>query len=207
MHRWMIIGGVAACVAAIALGGCLVHSAMTSGDEPARTEEGLPFPVKWTDRPLGKLTEPSIKVSKSDGVMTVFDAGEPVKSYRVITGANEGDKQREGDRRTPEGVFRVVYRNPKSKFVLSLGLDYPNQEDADRGLRSGMISAKQHDAILTAITNGKRPPWNTPLGGEIMIHGAKGKRKGTLGCVAMDDDAIRELYPKIGHGVQVEILP
>ena len=61
----------------------------------------------------------------------------------MITGASDGDKVKEGDKRTPEGVFHVVYRNPHSKYVLSLGLDYPNAEDADRGLKAGLISEKQ----------------------------------------------------------------
>ena len=211
MFRWMIIGGVAAAaVAAIATAGCLMHNATDSETTPTRPgsdDKKNPFAVKWTDAPLAKLSAASIKVCKSTGVLTVFEKGEAVKSYHVITGENSGDKEKEGDKRTPEGVFHVVYRNPKSKYVLSLGLDYPNREDADRGLRAGLITKKQHDAIVTAVTRGQQPPWKTALGGEIMIHGAKGNRTGTLGCVSMDDNAIRELYPKIGLGVNVQILP
>jgi murein L,D-transpeptidase YafK len=206
MLRWVIIGGA---VALIAVGCCLVHNSMGTDKALAvgKAGERPALAVRWTDKPLEPLARPSIKVCKSAGILTVFDGDEAIKSYRVITGAEPGDKEKEGDKRTPEGIFHVVYRNPQSKFVLSLGLDYPNTEDADRGLRAGLITAKQHDAILTAVARGQQPPWDTPLGGEIMIHGAKGDRKGTLGCVSMDDDAIRELYPKIDTGVVVEILP
>ncbi len=205
MLRWLIIGGAAALAA---VGGCLVHSSLSPADVSAKGREpNQPFEVYWTDKPLGEMSKPGIKVCKSTGILTVFDGNEPVKSYRVICGAKPGDKETEGDKRTPEDVFRVVLRNPKSKYVLSLGLDYPNAEDAERGLKAGLIGRKQYDAIVEAINSGTQPPWNTPLGGEIMIHGAKGKRTGTLGCVSMDDDAIRELYPRIGLGVEVEILP
>ena len=206
MLRWITLGSAAVVVA---VGGCLVHSSVTPERVSAQPtgDPNLPFAVCWTQQPLGKLAQPTIKVSKSAGVLTVFDGDEAVKSYRVISGENDGDKIKEGDKRTPEGVFHVVYRNPKSRYVLSLGLDYPNAEDADRGLKAGLIDEKQYDEIVSAVARGKQPPWKTPLGGEIMIHGAKGDRTGTLGCISMDDDAIRELYPKIGLGVTVEIMP
>jgi murein L,D-transpeptidase YafK len=205
MLRWLIIGSAAVL---IAVGGCLVHSSLRCDRVSAQGREpNQPFDVYWSDRPLGELSRPAIKICKSTGVMTVFDGDEAVKSYRVISGAAAGDKEKEGDRRTPEGVFRVVVRNPESKYVLSLGLDYPNAEDAQRGLKAGLIDPRQHDAIITAINRCQQPPWNTRLGGEIMIHGAKGDRPGTLGCVAMDDNAIRELYPRIPLGAVVEIFP
>jgi len=205
MLRWIMIGGA---VALAAVGGCLVHSSLSPADVSAKVREpNQPFDVYWTDKPLGEMSRPGIKVCKSTGIMTVFDGGHPVKSYRVISGAKPGDKEAEGDKRTPEGVFHVVLRNPKSKYVLSLGLDYPNAEDADRGLKAKLINRKQYDAIIDAINRGKQPPWHTRLGGEIMIHGAKGDRTGTLGCISMDDNAIRELYRRIGLGVEVEILP
>jgi len=205
MLRWLIIGGAAVLMA---VGGCLVHGSLTPHRVLAQGREpNQPFDVYWTDRPLGELSHPAIKVCKSTGVMTVFDGDEVVKSYRVISGAAAGDKEKEGDKRTPEGIFRVVVRNPESKYVLSLGLDYPNVGDAQRGLKAGLIDARQHAAIITASARCRQPPWNTRLGGEIMIHGAKGDRPGTLGCIAMDDDAIRELYPRIPLGAVVEIFP
>ncbi len=205
MLRWFIIGGL---VALATVGGCLVRNSLSPADVSANVREpNQPFDVHWTDKPLAEMSKPGIKVCKTTGIMTVFDGKKPVKSYHVISGANSGDKEAEGDKRTPEGVFRVVVRNPKSKYVLSLGLDYPNAEDAVRGLKAKLITPTQYKAIVEAISRVKQPPWNTSLGGEIMIHGAKGDRTGTLGCISMADDAVRELYPRIGLGVEVEILP
>lgn len=156
---------------------------------------------------LAPLSQPSILVEKSAGRLTLMDAGKVVKVYPAITGAGAGDKVREGDRRTPEGRFYVCYKNPESLYTLSLGLSYPNEEDADRGLRDGLITQEQHDAIVGALAAGAQPPWDTPLGGEIMIHGCKNDRGGTAGCVAVSDDDIRELYPALPLGTPVTIMP
>ena len=70
-----------------------------------------------------------------------------------------------GDGRTPEGTFYVCVKNPESKYHLSLGLSYPNIEDADRGLSDKLISKREHRVIVEAIRRYRQPPWNTDLGG------------------------------------------
>jgi hypothetical protein len=163
--------------------------------------------------PLPQLKDPRIVVSKAGHRLTVLDGDKPVKAYRVISGNNTADKAKEGDLCTPEGEFYVCMKNPQSKYVLSLGLSYPNLEDANRGLRDKLIDQAQYGRIVDAIAKHETPPWDTPLGGEIMIHGcateSDGKtwRSGTAGCVAMLDDDIRELFPAIPVGTVVEIRP
>jgi len=156
---------------------------------------------------LGTVRQPLLLVEKSLHRLTVFDGGVARKSYRVAIGGGRGDKTCEGDRCTPEGEFYVCVKNPNSRFTLALGLSYPNAADAARGLRAGQITRAQHDAIVDAIGRRCRPPWSTPLGGEIMIHGKGAGRDWTLGCIAMDDEDIRELYPAIRLGTVVRVLP
>lgn len=43
--------------------------------------------------------------------------------------------------------------------------------DADRGFLQGIITQLQRDAIYSAIDSKRCPPWDTALGGHIMIHG------------------------------------
>jgi murein L,D-transpeptidase YafK len=154
-----------------------------------------------------------VLVEKAAHRLTLFDANQLVRTYHVAIGGGRGDKLREGDKCTPEGDFFVCYKNPKSKYVLSLGLSYPGEKDADRGLRERSITPEQHDAIVSAVrgrsfdANTWEALWKTPLGGEIMIHGTRGERDSTLGCVAMDDDAIRELYRLLPYGTAVRIVP
>ncbi|HUT01668.1 MAG TPA: L,D-transpeptidase family protein [Phycisphaerae bacterium] len=165
------------------------------------------FPVHWAREALGALSRPRVMVCKSAHVMSVLDGERCVKSYRVAVGGGKGDKRREGDRCTPEGEFCVCLKNPDSDYILSLGLSYPNEEDAARGLRDGLIGRAEHDAIVEAIRRGDCPPWKTALGGEIMIHGCRADRDWTLGCIALDDDDIREVYPALPLGTPVTILP
>jgi len=98
-------------------------------------------------------------------------------------------------------------KNPKSSYHLSLGVSYPDAEDAARGLREGLITRGQHDAIVAAHRAGRMPPQNTKLGGLIYIHGRGSSSDWTLGCVALDDADIEELYAAVEPGTPVTIRP
>ena len=167
----------------------------------------VPRVVSPRELRLPKLTRPLILIEKADHRLTVFDGVRAVKTYRCAVGGGRADKTREGDHCTPEGDFYVCVKNPASKYTRALGLSYPSIEDARRGLRDRMISRTQHNAIVNAINQGKRPPWKTPLGGEIMIHGAGAGRDWTQGCIALDDADILELYAAVGLHVPVRIVP
>ena len=68
-----------------------------------------------------------ILIDKSDRMLTVFQNGKPLRSYDIALGfAPDGDKQIEGDGKTPEGIFKIDRRNDQSAFHLSLGINYPS---------------------------------------------------------------------------------
>ncbi|WP_151717355.1 L,D-transpeptidase family protein [Gemmobacter serpentinus] len=134
-----------------------------------------------------------ILIEKSARRMTVFRDGDPLKTYRIALGfAPIGDKDREGDGRTPEGRFRIDRRNGASAYHLSLGLDYPQPKDISRA-RAGGYSP----------------------GGDIFIHGQPNSRKGqptlmqdwTAGCIAVSDSEIQELWAAVEIGTTVEVRP
>ena len=120
--------------------------------------------------------------------------------------AKPGAEVQEGDEITPSGSFYVCTRNDKSKYYLALGLSYPNIEDAERGLSTGLITQEQYQAIVDANKAGVTPPWDTPLGGAIEIHGNQGDR-GTAGCIAMTNDVMDILWSYCAVGVPVTIGP
>jgi murein L,D-transpeptidase YafK len=124
------------------------------------------------------------------------------------------DKAVEGDGATPLGDFYVCAKNPRSRYFLSLCISYPNVERAQRGLRDGLINAREHAQILEAIHSRRMPPQHTRLGGEIYIHGAAAHgadgppgQDWTRGCIALDNDAIRDLYERVQLGTPVTIRP
>jgi murein L,D-transpeptidase YafK len=126
------------------------------------------------------------------------------------------DKSVEGDEATPLGEFYVCAKNPRSRFVLSMCISYPNAEDAERGLASNLITPAEHAAILDAIRRRAMPPQHTRLGGEIYLHGEDthaqrpadaGFGPGTRGCVALENSAMQELYQRTELGTTVVIAP
>lgn len=165
--------------------------------------------LKPANKPINsRLNNLKVVVWKSERRLELYSDGEIVRTYPVGLGFSpEGDKERQGDGKTPEGEFYVCVKNPNSRFYLSLGISYPNIEDADRGLNDGLINEDEHQSISYAIQHKRKPPWNTALGGEICIHGHGSGSDWTLGCVALDNEHIRELYDSIPVGTPVVINP
>ena len=169
---------------------------------PTPTPEPAPFERK------NVMDEPKIVIYKSARTLYVYDGETLCAKIEIALGFSpEGHKQKEGDGKTPEGMYYICMRNGKSKFYLSLGLSYPNMEDAEAGLDAGLISQSEYDSIEKAISKGSRPPWDTALGGEIMIHGFGTSSDWTAGCIATDNGDMDYLWQNCPKGTPVEILP
>lgn len=136
-----------------------------------------------------------ILVEKSKRTMTLFSDQRMLRTYSISLGPNpEGHKQQEGDGRTPEGIYWIDWRNPQSKYHLSLHISYPNAEDTQ-----------------AAAVRGVSP------GGDIMIHGLPngvgviGKvhlaKDWTAGCIAVTNAEIEEIWAAVPDGAEVEIRP
>ena len=131
-----------------------------------------------------------LEIYKSQRVLKVFNGDQVLKSYEIDLGFGAvGDKQFEGDGRTPEGRYTIDRRNPNSSFYLSLGISYPNADDR-----------------AYARSVGKSP------GGDIFIHGQPnlGGKRGpdwTAGCIAIRNSEIRLLYAMVENGTVINIFP
>lgn len=157
-----------------------------------------------------------VRVSKKKKTVYVYRGAELVKKVSADLGYNAfSDKERRGSRRlrdhwrTPEGAFYVVAKNPRSQFHKAFVLNYPTAEDAERGLKKGLISKEEHDAIVRAQANFAMPLMSTALGGMIEIHG-DGTGSGvnwTQGCVAIENRHMDELWPWVQVGTPVLVEP
>lgn len=152
----------------------------------------LPRPPARPEAPITSAVD-RILVEKSARRMTVWQKDGPPKTFRIALGfAPDGDKSREGDGRTPEGIFRIDRLNRQSKYHLSLGIDYPQKHHREAARKAGVSP-----------------------GGDIMIHGQpnqvpEGYRvKGdwTAGCIAITNPEIEEIFAHAAIGTQVEIRP
>jgi murein L,D-transpeptidase YafK len=154
------------------------------------------------------LSSPRVVVLKAKRSLHLFDGEVLVRSYSIDLGTDpSGPKLRQGDGQTPTGVFRVVTKNAASCYHRFLGLDYPNAEAVERGLRQGLLSPGEASSIRDALAGGRCPDWSTALGGGIGIHGHRRGSDWTAGCIALADEHVEELFSVLRIGDPVEILP
>ena len=167
-------------------------------------------------RDLTMQQDTVVIVEKSVNKMTVFYQGKALKSFTVVSGVNDqGDKQRQGDNRTPEGRFFITEKERLNDHPYLgkkwLGLSYPDPVHAQRGVENNLININQYREIVRANEQKVQPPQNTALGGWIGIHGGredltKARINWTEGCLALQDADLEELYRLVDYGTPVVIL-
>jgi murein L,D-transpeptidase YafK len=180
-------------VGAAALSGCAI-----SPDKFSAIDSCLEGGRAWNYR--GLRCEPAaagpvnlIVVDKSRHWMSVYRDGRLIREFRVALGrGGGGPKQRQGDGKVPEGLYRITGHNPGSAYHLSLRIGYPTAEQ-----------------LATARRMGFNP------GGDIMIHGLPNDVHGigsrhtaldwTDGCVAVTNREIEWLYRAVPNGTPVRI--
>jgi murein L,D-transpeptidase YafK len=136
-----------------------------------------------------------VVVYKRERKLVLLSQGKELRSYKIALGREPiGPKARQGDHRTPEGIYILDSRNPNSRFYKAFHISYPNSKDiaAARGLG---VSA----------------------GGDIMLHGLPkdyawvGKAHAlddwTDGCVAVTNEEMDEIWKLVRVGTPIEIKP
>ncbi len=135
-----------------------------------------------------RVTE--IRVFKAARRMQLLHGETVLRDYEIGLGfAPVGHKEREGDGRTPEGVYEIDRRNPRSAYHLSLGISYPNEAD-----------------IAHARELGVSP------GGDIFIHGRgpnhrRARGDWSVGCITVTDREIEEIYSMVDDGTRIVLAP
>jgi hypothetical protein len=137
------------------------------------------------------------------GALATLDDTAACYPIGLAPAAPTAPKRREGDRATPEGWYRTSDK-PWSSFAHAIAVHYPNQEDAAAGLRAGLIDRATYQRITTALSAGKKPPQDTALGGEILLH-AGGAWDWTLGCVALDEPDLLQLRAALPSDLAVDL--
>jgi murein L,D-transpeptidase YafK len=150
----------------------------------------------WPDTPLPvDARADRVVVQKAARSLELYDGGVLLKTYPISLGGNpSGQKMREGDRRTPEGRYRLDYRKLNSSFHRALHISYPSPEES-----------------TAAASRGESP------GGAVMIHGIKnglgwlGRAHlfldWTDGCVAVTNTQIEEILRAVPDGTEIVLSP
>lgn len=183
---------------------CLPSCQSTQAIHPVLEDDNLLNYEQPLDQVVSANFEPkeiSILIEKSQLRLTVFHNLKPVKSYPVVLGGvPEGDKFREGDRKTPEGIYYVRDLYPHGAWSKFIWVDYPRPE-----------SWREHFQAKFA----GEIDWRSPIGGEIGIHGVPengdqlidNQSNWTLGCISLKNADVDELYRFMDQGTLIEILP
>lgn len=149
-----------------------------------------------------------IKIYKGLRALELYRDDILIGRYKIALGGEPiGNKHKEGDKKTPEGKYYICTRNDKSKYNLFLGLNYPNAEDARRGLKGGLIEENTFEELNLKNDNGKRPDWSTALGGAVGIHGGGVIGDWTAGCIALSNEDISIIWEYSKINTPVEIYP
>ena len=130
-----------------------------------------------------------IVVHKSERQMILYHFDQVLETYEIELGfAPDGHKFEFGDGRTPEGDYIIDRRNPESEWYLSLGISYPNADDIARAQEAGVDP-----------------------GGDIFIHGTPFRflrqDDWTVGCIAVTNAEMRQIYAMVETGTAISIYP
>lgn len=155
----------------------------------------LLFPFSMGAKQPSHLLVDMVRVYKNLRKMELLSKGAVVKTYAIALGGSPvGAKTQEGDKKTPEGHYILDWRNPKSAFHKSIHISYPNAQDR-----------------LNAKNRSKKP------GGDIFLHGLERKWSflgslhvmydWTLGCIAVSNDEMDEIWDLVPNGTPIHIMP
>jgi len=136
-----------------------------------------------------------VVVEKEARKLHLLKDGDILRSFDIALGIEPvGDKEQEGDQRTPEGTYLLDARNPDSDFFLSIHISYPNSEDRAYARQKG------YDP-----------------GGAIMIHGQPNaptysaayyrQEDWTNGCIAVSNSDMIDIWLMTPNDIPIEIRP
>ncbi len=146
-----------------------------------------------------------ILVKKKDRILEIYHKGKHLKSYTIQLGFSPtGQKQYEGDGKTPEGLYTICFKNLKSRYHLSLKIDYPHDDHTmaaqAKGLSAGGdIMIHGHPNVVGSYTP-KDIPWGLYLPKDM-------RHDWTHGCIAVTNQDIEEIYGATSVGTPIEIRP
>ena len=142
-----------------------------------------------------RLHADRVLVLKKERTLQLLSRGKVIKSYKVALGGDPiGPKTRQGDHKTPEGVYVLDRRNAHSQFHRAIHISYPNEHD--RAEARKLKVSPGGDVFVHGLPNG------------YGFVGASHRLKDwTDGCVAVTNEEIEEIWRAVPDGTPIEIQP
>jgi len=142
-----------------------------------------------------------IVVDKSDYELKVYDDEGWYATYPVVFGSKDhGDKLREGDKKTPNGKYKIILKKVNPKWGKELLLNYPTKENIE------LFKKRKAEGII---------PSNARIGAGIAIHGTRPQEEWTVdqeyswtdGCISLKYSEMLDLFSYIPTGTNITIQP
>jgi murein L,D-transpeptidase YafK len=134
-----------------------------------------------------------VLVLKKERKLELLHDGKILKTYKVALGGEAvGAKTRQGDHKTPEGIYVLDFRNAHSQFYKSIHISYPNAGDRAQARQKGISSGG--DVFVHGLPNG--------YGAVGAAHRLK---DWTDGCIAVTDEEMDEIWKAAPDGTPIEI--
>ena len=170
--------------------------------------------------PVPEKEKTLVLVDQQNYKARIYEAGVMRAEFDVSFGQGRGQKEIEGDNKTPKGMYFVVQKHegefdgPYAAYYGGhwIKINYPNKYDAERGLAQSVISKAQRDQISASWLKREPTLQNTRLGGGIGFHGWNkewqndGPRHLSWGCVVMHLRDIGKFYDDVSEGAMVVIF-
>lgn len=140
-----------------------------------------------------------IIIDKSDYELKVYDDEGWYATYPVVFGSKDlSDKQKEGDKRTPDGSFKIILKKIHPKWGPELLLDYPNEESVRR------FNTRKEKGVISKTAK---------IGNGIAIHATRPAEEWTVdnfynwtdGCISVKYTEMKDLFSYIPVGTPVTI--
>lgn len=149
---------------------------------------------------------PALRVYKQEGVLELWCDGQLKRTMNATFGSNPvGQKEREGDERTPEGNYRISSKVESARFHRFLGISYPNEEDVQRAKRNGISNPGGGIGI-----HGTTPKLRLVARAWIRfahVTGLAGVIGPTDGCIGVANEEVEHLYATVPVNTPITILP
>ena len=184
----------------VALGGHLLTANFSSKTVNKEAEAFTTYKTSKARKTSSMPVSPIyIVVDKSNYELYVYDAKGWYATYPVVFGNRSlDDKKMEGDRKTPEGVYRITSKRVHNKWSRFMGLDYPTKADL---------------AKFEARKRRGEVPANASPGGGIGVHGiwphegfvVDRYNNWTNGCISLKNEDVQELYNYVPVGTTITI--
>jgi murein L,D-transpeptidase YafK len=136
-----------------------------------------------------------VLVLKKERTLQLLSQGKVIRSYNVALGGEPiGPKARQGDHKTPEGVYLLDSRNAHSQFYKSIHISYPSVPEREAAPQRGVSPGG--DVFVHGLPNGYG--W---------VGSSHRLKDWTDGCIPVTNAEMDEIWQAVADGTPIEIRP